>query len=152
MMPQDDFTTTFKDIQDLRNHAELVIESIKDAISEPFPTKKAPSFTSQHLSEITGLKKSRINYLMNTRPELPSGQLEGAGKAKKFTLEEVMQWVEYAVEEKMAEIAKFKDKKSVIVFCRSGNRSGMAKSLLEQQGITNVVNGGTWQNVAQFVQ
>lgn len=50
------------------------------------------------------------------------------------------------------EIAKFKDKKNIIVFCRSGNRSGMAKSLLEQQGFTNVVNGGTWQHVAQFVQ
>ncbi|BDQ11123.1 rhodanese-like domain-containing protein [Sediminibacterium sp. TEGAF015] len=50
------------------------------------------------------------------------------------------------------EIAKFKDKKNIIVFCRSGNRSGMAKSLLEQQGISNVVNGGTWQHVAQFVQ
>ncbi len=49
------------------------------------------------------------------------------------------------------EIAKFKNKTSVIVFCRSGNRSGMAKSLLEQQGINNVINGGTWQNVAQFV-
>lgn len=49
------------------------------------------------------------------------------------------------------EIAQFKDKKNIIVFCRSGNRSGMAKSLLEQQGFKNVINGGTWQNVAQFV-
>lgn len=49
------------------------------------------------------------------------------------------------------EIAQFKNKNNVIVFCRSGNRSGMAKSLLEQQGIKNVINGGTWQNVASFV-
>ncbi|MFN3300035.1 MAG: rhodanese-like domain-containing protein [Sediminibacterium sp.] len=49
------------------------------------------------------------------------------------------------------EIARFQDKKNIIVFCRSGNRSGMAKSLLEQQGFKNVINGGTWQNVAQFV-
>lgn len=49
------------------------------------------------------------------------------------------------------DIAKFRDKKNIIVFCRSGNRSGMAKSLLEQQGFKNVINGGTWQNVAQFV-
>jgi rhodanese-related sulfurtransferase len=49
------------------------------------------------------------------------------------------------------EIAQFRDKKNIIVFCRSGNRSGMAKSLLEQQGFKNVINGGTWQNVAQFV-
>jgi len=37
------------------------------------------------------------------------------------------------------------------VFCRSGNRSGQAKMILEQNGIKNVVNGGTWQNVSQFV-
>ena len=49
------------------------------------------------------------------------------------------------------QLNKFKDKKHIIVFCRSGNRSGMAKSLLEQQGFKNVINGGTWQNVAQFV-
>lgn len=49
------------------------------------------------------------------------------------------------------EIAQFQGKKNIIVFCRSGNRSGMAKSLLEQQGFKNVINGGTWQNVAQFV-
>jgi len=49
------------------------------------------------------------------------------------------------------EIAQFQNKKNIIVFCRSGNRSGMAKSLLEQQGFKNVINGGTWQNVAQFV-
>lgn len=49
------------------------------------------------------------------------------------------------------EIAQFSNKKNIIVFCRSGNRSGMAKSLLEQQGFKNVFNGGTWQNVAQFV-
>jgi len=49
------------------------------------------------------------------------------------------------------EIVKFRDKKNIIVFCRSGNRSGMAKTVLEQQGFTNVINGGTWQNVALFV-
>jgi phage shock protein E len=49
------------------------------------------------------------------------------------------------------EIAQFRDKQNIIVFCRSGNRSSMAKTLLEQQGFKNVINGGTWQNVAQFV-
>lgn len=32
--------------------------------------------------------------------------------------------------------------KPVIVFCMSGNRSGMAMNLLKQQGINEVVNGG----------
>jgi rhodanese-related sulfurtransferase len=50
------------------------------------------------------------------------------------------------------QLSKFKNKKSVIVFCRSGNRSGQAKSYLEQNGITNVINGGTWEHVNQFVK
>jgi len=50
------------------------------------------------------------------------------------------------------ELSKFKNKKNIIVFCRSGNRSGQAKTILEQQGITNVTNGGTWEAVNQFVK
>ena len=49
------------------------------------------------------------------------------------------------------QIGKFKDKKYIIVFCRSGNRSGMAKNILEQNGFKNVVNGGTWERVNLFV-
>jgi rhodanese-related sulfurtransferase len=52
----------------------------------------------------------------------------------------------------VSELSKFKNKKNIIVFCRSGNRSGQAKSILEQNGIKGVVNGGTWQDVNQFVQ
>ena len=42
---------------------------------------------------------------------------------------------------------KFKNKQTLIVFCRSGNRSSQAKSILEKNGFTNVTNGGTWQSV-----
>lgn len=45
------------------------------------------------------------------------------------------------------QIAKFKNHENIVVFCRSGNRSGQAKAILEQNGLTNVVNGGTWQQV-----
>jgi len=50
------------------------------------------------------------------------------------------------------ELEKFKNKKNIIVFCRSGNRSGQAKTILEQQGIVNVTNGGSWEAVNQFVK
>ena len=49
------------------------------------------------------------------------------------------------------QLSKFKDKKHIIVFCRSGNRSSQSKLILEQNGYTNVTNGGTWQNVNQFI-
>jgi rhodanese-related sulfurtransferase len=46
-------------------------------------------------------------------------------------------------------LEKFKNKKNIIVFCRSGNRSSQAKSILEKNGFTNVTNGDTWQSVNQ---
>ncbi len=46
---------------------------------------------------------------------------------------------------------KFKDKPSIIVFCRSGNRSSQAKTILEKNGIQEVYNGGTWNDVAELV-
>lgn len=42
---------------------------------------------------------------------------------------------------------KFKNQKSIVVFCRSGNRSDIAKSILEQHHIPNVINGGSLQHV-----
>jgi phage shock protein E len=50
-----------------------------------------------------------------------------------------------------AQLSKFKNKKAIIVFCLSGGRSSQAKSILEQNGFTNVVNGGTWNHVNQYV-
>jgi rhodanese-related sulfurtransferase len=50
-----------------------------------------------------------------------------------------------------SQLAKFKNKKNIIVFCRSGNRSSQAKSYLEQNGILNVVNGGTVEIVNQYI-
>ncbi len=44
-------------------------------------------------------------------------------------------------------IAEFQGKKQIVVFCRSGSRSTQAKSLLEQAGVTNIINGGTWEQV-----
>ena len=46
------------------------------------------------------------------------------------------------------QIKKFEGKKNIVVFCRSGNRSGQAKRILEEKGFKNVTNGGTWNEVA----
>ncbi|MEX2483415.1 MAG: rhodanese-like domain-containing protein [Brumimicrobium sp.] len=47
---------------------------------------------------------------------------------------------------------ELKGKDSIVVFCRSGNRSGQAKSILEQKGFENVINGGTWEQVNNLIQ
>ncbi|MEB2773876.1 rhodanese-like domain-containing protein [Algoriphagus sp. D3-2-R+10] len=50
-----------------------------------------------------------------------------------------------------SQLSKFKGKKNIVVFCRSGNRSSQAKIILEQNGFQNVINGGTYQNVSQSI-
>lgn len=49
------------------------------------------------------------------------------------------------------QLSKFKNKKNIIVFCRSGMRSSQAKNILQQNGITNVFNGGTWDTVQRYI-
>lgn len=48
------------------------------------------------------------------------------------------------LESRMGELKK--DQKVVLV-CRSGNRAGKAKELLEGVGFTQVENKGAWQNI-----
>jgi rhodanese-related sulfurtransferase len=52
--------------------------------------------------------------------------------------------------EKIPELEKYKDEE-IIVYCRSGNRSGMAQMILNSAGFSNVRNllGGMldWENV-----
>lgn len=49
-------------------------------------------------------------------------------------------------------LIKFKNKKNTIVFCQSGGRSRQAKLILEQNGLTNIIDGGSWNQVNQFVK
>lgn len=40
--------------------------------------------------------------------------------------------------------------KPLVLFCVSGNRSGMAEAFLKAQGVKEVYNGGAWQDVAYY--
>lgn len=50
-----------------------------------------------------------------------------------------------------ARISEFNNKENIVVFCRSGNRSGQAKTILEKNGIKNIQNGGSWGNVKKIL-
>lgn len=52
----------------------------------------------------------------------------------------------------LVQLAKFKDKENIVVFCRSGMRSSQAKTILQQNGFKNVVNGGSWEKVNQLLK
>ncbi len=45
-----------------------------------------------------------------------------------------------------------KTKQPIIVFCQSGMRAGMAKALLNKNGIENITNVGGWQKVKRILE
>ncbi|MCS7205321.1 MAG: rhodanese-like domain-containing protein [Leptospiraceae bacterium] len=49
------------------------------------------------------------------------------------------------IETKINELSKYKDK-PIILYCRSGRRSGIAKSILERHGFKKVINGVNLSN------
>jgi phage shock protein E len=79
------------------------------------------------------LKSSPTLIDVRTPAEFNSGSVDGAINIPLDTIP--------------SRLNELKSMKNIVVFCRSGNRSGMAKDALYKAGITDLVNGGTWQNV-----
>jgi phage shock protein E len=74
---------------------------------------------------------------VRSKDEFNSGSCKGA--------------VNIPVDQIQNQLSKFKDKKNIVVFCRSGMRSSQAKSILERNGINNVTNGGGLTNVQRLM-
>ena len=83
------------------------------------------------------IKEGAFLVDVRTPSEFASGSVKGA--------------VNIPLDKISGQLPKFKNKKHIVVFCRSGNRSGQAKSILEKNGFNNVVNGGTWNNVQKVI-
>lgn len=49
-------------------------------------------------------------------------------------------------------IESLKQYENVIVICRSGGRSAKAKAKLEEDGFTNVYNGGGWKHLKEVLE
>ena len=74
-------------------------------------------------------------YLVDVRTptEFQSGSVPGAVNIPLNTIE--------------GSISQFENKDNIVLFCRSGNRSGKALEILKKNGIKNVHNGGSWKEV-----
>ena len=83
------------------------------------------------------IKNGAILIDVRTPSEFASGSVKGA---KNIPLDRLQ-----------TQLNQFKKEDTIVVFCRSGNRSGMAKNLFNQSGYQNVINGGTWTNVNAVV-
>lgn len=89
------------------------------------------SLSQEQLKEVINSKTFLVD--VRTPSEFAAGSVKGA--------------VNIPLDKLSSQLDKFKKKEQIVVFCRSGSRSGQAKRVLEQNGFKNVTNGGTWQSV-----
>ncbi|MBL7917244.1 MAG: rhodanese-like domain-containing protein [Bacteroidia bacterium] len=98
------------------------------------------------IKNLLGIKSPDLKQLLNdgavvvdvrSKAEFISGHVKGS--------------INIPLEQVGNNLEKFKKHNHIIVCCRSGNRSGMAKRILNSKGIANVTNGGSWQNVNQYL-
>lgn len=83
------------------------------------------------------IKNGAVIVDVRSKGEFASGHVKGS--------------VNIPLEQITNSVNDLKKHNHVIVCCRSGNRSGMAKRTLQSKGLNNVTNGGSWQNVNQFI-
>lgn len=74
---------------------------------------------------------------VRTPGEFASGSLPGA--------------VNIPLDKLPEQLSNFKNRKHIVVFCRSGGRSAQAQSILTRSGFNGVVNGGTRENVQRLI-
>lgn len=93
------------------------------------------SFVSIKAQDLEKLVNDKETFLVDVRTpeEFAEGNVEGSVNIPIQILQE--------------HLAQFQGKKNIVVFCRSGNRSKKSIEILKANGIENVVDGGTWQNM-----
>ncbi len=69
---------------------------------------------------------------------------------EEFSNEQISSAINIPLDELQHRIAEIQEMpQPIIMYCASGNRSGMAVSILKQNGITNVSNGGGIEDLKQ---
>lgn len=83
------------------------------------------------------LKKEVFLVDVRTTEEYKAGTVKGA--------------VNIPIDRLTEDLSKFKGKQNIVVFCRTGNRSSIAKKILNENGFKNVYNGGGWIKLNELI-
>ena len=69
---------------------------------------------------------------------------------EEYAMEHYPNAINIPLDQVAQKINEFKEmKKPIIAYCRSGNRSGIAVSILKQNGIADAINGGGLEDLKQ---
>lgn len=94
-------------------------------------------------------------FKMTTLKELiknPSTVLVDVRSPWEYEMEHIPGAKNIPLEDVTANLEEFRSfKQPVVLYCRSGNRSGMALTILKQQGVTDVYNGGGYGDLKSLL-
>ena len=105
----------------------LIIPVLLLALQCNSPKPMESSTQQTEMSIKNQMKNGAFVVDVRTPEEFAEGSIPGA--------------VNIPLDEVESRISEFEGKPSVIVFCKTGNRSGQAKEILENSGIEKVTNG-----------
>lgn len=72
---------------------------------------------------------------------------------EEYTIEHFPNAINIPLDQVAQKINEFKEMpQPIIAYCRSGNRSGIAVSILKQNGITDAINGGGLEDLKQSMK
>lgn len=95
---------------------------------------------------------SKKDYNTLTKEELLEAYLVDVRTQAEFDEGNVVGSICIPLNEIEQNLAQFEDKDTIVLFCKSGNRSGQAKNILERHGIKNVHNAGGWEQVLKALE
>ena len=104
---------------------------------------------------ITALSFTSLNVLASERAEQGWQLIEQGALVvdvrtpQEFQIEHLDNAINYPLSEIAENFANIDKNKSIVVYCRSGARSGRAYDFLVSQGFTNVHNAGGLEEVQQ---
>lgn len=91
---------------------------------------------SKKISE--AIKNGAILVDVRSQGEFSSGSVKGS--------------INIPLDKLSVQLSKLKKDRTIIVFCASGMRSASAKSILDQNNYTDVINGGSWRKVQDQIE
>ncbi|CAB3805354.1 ParA family protein [Pararobbsia alpina] len=94
-LPAMDRRVKLSQLGEFAKRLSVMTDDLRDQILAPRPRKTPPVFTIGELTEMCGVDRQKINYLATKGGgDLPSGQVQGTGRARIFTLAEARTWVQ----------------------------------------------------------
>lgn len=121
------------ELLELAATADEMLAQVRESMLKPYPRKIPPQFSTTQLASLCNIDRQRLNYVVG-KGELPTGALQGTGRARTFSLTETRQWIQ--AEAKIPKRPSGQRGKIVVVSNFKGGSTKTSTAMTLAQGLT----------------